>query len=85
MNDLIKRLLGGVLYGDARLNNPSGHDPLRMEAADRLTAMKAAGDALAGFVSHEPDCPANNWIRQVPCTCGLTAALKQWKESSDGL
>ena len=35
---LVERLRDGVLYGDARLHNPKGHDPLRMEAADRIEA-----------------------------------------------
>lgn len=54
------------------------------EAADRLTAMKAAGDGLAGFAGHTRICAANMFMDEV-CTCGLTAALKQWKETIDGL
>ena len=53
-------------------------------SADRLTAMKAAGDGLAGFAGHTRICAANMFMDEV-CTCGLTAALKQWKEASDGL
>jgi hypothetical protein len=77
MNDLIKRLraLSGII----------DHVAMR-EAADRLTAMKAAGDGLAGFVRHVGGCRAGIWPNHGhPCDCGITAALKQWKEASDEL
>ena len=44
--DLVERLRKGVLYGDARLHNPKGHDPLRMEAADRIEALEAENERL---------------------------------------
>lgn len=43
---LVNRLRDGVLYGDARLHNPKGHDPLRMEAADRIEALSAENERL---------------------------------------
>lgn len=43
---LVERLRDGVLYGDARLHNPKGHDPLRMEAADRIEALSAENERL---------------------------------------
>ena len=43
---LVERLREGVLYGDARLHNPKGHDPLRMEAADRIEALSAENQRL---------------------------------------
>lgn len=45
-DNLVERLRGGVLYGDARLHNPKGHDPLRMEAADRIEALTAENERL---------------------------------------
>ena len=55
---LVERLREGVLYGDARLHNPKGHDPLRMEAADRIEALESqvrAADALAEQVQRVKD------------------------------
>ena len=43
---LVERLRDGVLYGDARLHNPKGHDPLRMEAAARIEALSAENERL---------------------------------------
>ena len=43
---LVERLREGVLYGGARLHNPKGHDPLRMEAADRIEALSAENERL---------------------------------------
>ena len=43
---LVERLRDGVLYGDARLHNPKGHEPLRMEAADRIEALSAENERL---------------------------------------
>lgn len=53
----------------------------------RLTAMKAAGDALAGFAGHEDDCREvlAAWGEVEACSCGYAEAWKQWKEASDGL
>ena len=83
MNDLIKRLLrkthDHVSQQVPWLVNPDGP-----EAADRLTAMKAAGDGLRWFVGHTRICAANMFMDE-GCTCGLTDAIKQWKEASDGL
>jgi chromosome segregation ATPase len=35
-DDLVKRLRVDVFYGDERLHNLSRHNPLHMEAADRI-------------------------------------------------
>jgi len=43
---LVERLREGVLYGDARLHNPKGHDPLCMEAANRIEALSAENERL---------------------------------------
>ena len=43
---LVERLRDSVLYGDARLHNPAGHDPLRMNAADRIEALSAENERL---------------------------------------
>lgn len=48
---LVERLRDGVLYGDARLHNPKGHDPLRMEAADRIEALSAENERLNAIVA----------------------------------
>lgn len=78
MNDLIKRLREAFDADSAAEKN------LAIRAAhDRLTVMKAAGDALAGFAGHTWMCRANGPMPQ--CDCGLDAVLKQWKEASDGL
>jgi hypothetical protein len=52
------------------------------QAADRLAAMKAAGDGLERFLEHEPDCPATNWSHEAECSCGLTDAIQKWKDVS---
>ena len=49
---LVERLREGVLYGDARLHNPKGHDPLRMEAADRIEALSAENERLREALTH---------------------------------
>lgn len=58
---LVEQLRKGVLYGDARLHNPKGHDPLRMEAADRIEAQAAEIERLKNKLSVEtepsPYCP----------------------------
>lgn len=50
MDDLVKRLRVDVFYGDERLHKMSKHNPLHMEAADRIEALEARiakADALA--------------------------------------
>lgn len=76
MNGLIKRqaaIDAAVLASMNSIDNPYA----------RITAMKAAGDGLAVFAGHKWTCRANGPMPQ--CDCGLTAALKQWKEASDGV
>lgn len=73
MNDLIKRLRESDLSSFEILD----------EAADRLTAMKAAGDGLAGFAGHKLECCMGKRLGRQYCTCGMTDKLKQWKEASD--
>ena len=41
-DDLVQRLRADVFYGDARLANMDKHNPLHMEAADRIEALEAA-------------------------------------------
>lgn len=78
MKDLIKRLREAFDADRVAEKN------LAIRAAsDRLTAMKAAGDGLAGVARHYVYCGGR--FDSTECTCGLTAALKQWKETSDGL
>ncbi len=87
MNDLIKRLLtiSRSMTGDY----DGEHDAWARQidqAADSLTAMKAAGDGLEDYTGHDQRCEIMThgvWTDPIPCTCGLTAAIKQWKESSD--
>ena len=88
MNDLIKRLR------DQRWLGFPTHDVIQMveEAADLITAMKADGDGLAGFVRHKAGCAAGIPVAlasraqiTTECTCGLTDKLTKWKEASDGL
>ena len=64
------------------------------EAADRITAMKAAGDGLAGLLDEVQRqgcevCSGDCASAMPPvgyCPPKIrAAALKQWKESSDGL
>ncbi len=88
MNGLIKRLraTSSSMTGDY----DGEHDDWAQqidEAADRITAMKAAGDGLAGFAGHTDDCRAvlAAWGEIEACSCGYTDAWKQWKEASDGL
>lgn len=79
MNDLIKRLRAPWFT--------NGCAQYQIEASDRLTAMKAAGDGLAGFAGHTDDCREvlAAWGYVEACSCGYTEAWKQWKEASDGL
>lgn len=80
MNDLIKRLREAFDADRVAEKN------LAIRAAsDRLTALKAAGDGLAGVAGGHSDECGKWWEAAENCTCGLTAALKQWKEASDGL
>lgn len=52
----------------------------------RLTAMKAAGDGLAKLLTRQGQHSGPCMDQEGPdCNCGLTTALKQWKEASDGL
>ena len=86
MNDLIKLLMERAKIARSEGTGTGLGDALHFEvAADRITAMKAAGDGLAGFAGHiEWECGEQE--QDTPhCTCGYTAALKQWKEASDGL
>jgi hypothetical protein len=79
MNDLIKRLrqLAGI---GSRASFTTA-----TEAAALLTAMKAAGDGLAGL-AHKEWCRVFDDVEyDPPCSCGLNAAIKQWREASDGL
>ncbi len=83
MNDLIKRLRE---QAELKPNRIEAAACVETETADRLTAMKAAGDGLAGLAVHTKQCPIiKGWGQAGNCTCGLTDALKQWKEASDGL
>jgi hypothetical protein len=43
---------------------------------DRITALIAAGDKLAGFAGHDERC----WEPLNPCNCGYTDAWKAWQE-----
>ncbi len=49
--------------------------------ADRITALIAAGDRLAGFAGHDDQCQIMThgvWSDEVPCTCGYGAAWQAW-------
>lgn len=48
-------------------------------ATDRITALFAAGERLAGFADHRLDCN-DNYRPRKPCDCGLTEAMQAWKE-----
>ena len=82
MNDLIKRLR--AWKAQYRGDGDERTIPLAAEAADRLTAMKAAGDGLADI--------ANDLVIHIPMGWETdvleqpyNAAIKQWEETSDGL
>lgn len=45
--ELIARLREDVFYGDERLHNLSRHNPLHMEAADRIEALVKQCEGLA--------------------------------------
>ena len=78
MNDLIKRLRKPWFT--------NGCEQYQIEAADRLTAMKAAGDgledALADLLGATEEV---GYVHYAPFRAKSRAALKQWKEASDGL
>ncbi len=59
--------------------NPDG-----FEAADRITALIAAGDRLAGFAGHDHQCFERNpnGVHLPRCTCGFTDALKAWRKET---
>jgi hypothetical protein len=46
-DDLMRRLRADVFYGDARLANMNKHNPLHMEAADRIEALTTENFKLA--------------------------------------
>jgi len=49
--------------------------------ADRITALIAAGDKLAGYAGHDYTCLTQQWGRWAePCDCGYAEAVKAWKE-----
>lgn len=54
------------------------------QAADRIEALTAAGDALAGFAGHGP-CMSNHAGLVPPfsntCDCGLSEALAKWADA----
>ena len=86
MNDLIKLLMERAKIARSEGTGTGLGDALHFEAAaDRLTAMKAAGDGLAQYEGHKGDCSIELYGRKACCTCGFDAAVKQWKEASDGL
>jgi len=47
---------------------------------DRIAALIAAGDKLAGFDQHDEFCGVNAYAPK-PCDCGYTEAWKQWQEA----
>jgi hypothetical protein len=47
--------------------------------SDRITALIAAGDRLAGFAGHDDEC---DWADRERCECGLTDALKAWRKET---
>jgi len=47
------------------------------EAADRIAAMKTAGDGLLPFMRSCDDCTCAG-----KCDCGLTDAIQKWKDAS---
>lgn len=51
--ELIVRLRENVFYGDARLHNLARHNPLHMEAADRIEALVSALREIVALNSPE--------------------------------
>ena len=80
MTGLIKRLRE---QAELQPNRVEASACVETEAADRIAAMKAAGDGLGPFAGHQLECRMGMRLGRQYCTCGLTAALKQWKEASD--
>jgi hypothetical protein len=70
MDDLVKRL---------RINIPY-EAPRCLEAADKIEALIAAGNKLAGYAEHVLDCN-DNYRPRKPCDCGYTEAWKAWKKA----
>lgn len=56
----------------------AGWEATPLYSADRITALIAAGDRLAGFVDHYNEC---DWADRERCECGLTEALEAWTEA----
>lgn len=71
-DDLIKRLRD---YGDG--DYVQNHED-RIEAADRITALIAAGERPTFFVIHDFGCLY--YERNDSCDCGYTEAMQAWKE-----
>jgi hypothetical protein len=90
MNDLIKRLrVSAKAFRETTVYDGEDTPLILTEqadecdaAADRITAMKAAGDGLGRFLSHTSVCGYHD---DDACTCGLAAEYAKWKEASDGL
>jgi hypothetical protein len=55
---------------------------VKVTQADRIAALIAAGDRLAGFAGHDDGCSSGGPypFPEDRCTCGYTEAWKQWKE-----
>jgi len=75
MTDLIERLRNFDWRG--KIRTATAH-----EAADRIAALIAAGDKLAGYARHNYACGAW-WEEGRICDCGYTEAVKAWKEARD--
>ena len=77
-NDLVQRLRADVFYGDARLANMDKHNPLHMEAADRIEALQAEVTRLKDKLSVEtepsPYCPICASCGEEGC-CGSRRCL----------
>lgn len=76
IDDLVKRLRLAAKEDDQAWARERWN-----EAADRIAALIAAGDKLAGFDGHWHGCrkfdPAEY---DPPCSCGYVEAVKAWKE-----
>jgi hypothetical protein len=53
-------------------------------AADRITALIAAGDRLAQFARHDFGCAYEQkwWRKNRPCSCRYIDALKAWRKET---
>ena len=61
-DDLVQRLRADVFYGDARLANMDKHNPLHMEAADRIEALEAENERLREALKRiQHFSPAHMW------------------------